>query len=47
MAEWIAVLRRMDGQTSLGDILGELGLTPSSIRKHLEEAVDYGIICFQ
>lgn len=47
MAEWIAVLRRMDGERSLGDILRELGLTPSSIRKHLEEAVDYGIICFR
>lgn len=47
MAEWIAVLRRMDGKRSLGDILGELELTPPSIRKHLEEALDYGIISFQ
>jgi hypothetical protein len=41
---WIAVLRRMDGKTLLGEILTKLGLKQADIRKHLEEALDYGVV---
>lgn len=44
MKEWLAVLRRTDGKRSLNEILSELGIPASKIRKHLEEALDYGIV---
>lgn len=44
MKEWLAVLRRIDGERSLNEILAELGIPASKIRKHLEEALDYGIV---
>ena len=44
LGDWIAVLRRMDGKISLGAILTELGLKQADIRKHLEEALDYGVV---
>jgi asparagine synthase (glutamine-hydrolysing) len=46
MPDWLAVLRRVDGQRSINDILSELGMPASKIRKHLEEALDYGIVSF-
>lgn len=46
VGEWIAVLRRMDGKTSLGAILAELDLKQAEIRKDLEEALDYGVVGF-
>ncbi len=39
-------LRRIDGKRSINEILSELGMPASKIRKHLEEALDYGIISF-
>ena len=47
MGDWIAVLLRMDGKTSLDAILAELGLKQAEIRKHMEEAVDYGVVGFR
>ncbi len=47
LGDWIAVLRRMDGKTSLDAILAELGLKQADIRKHMEEAVDYGVVGFR
>jgi len=44
LGDWISVLRRMDGKTSLGAIVSELGLKQADIRKHLEEALDYGVL---
>ncbi|CAK8715201.1 Glutamine amidotransferase type-2 domain-containing protein [Candidatus Electronema halotolerans] len=44
VGDWIAVLRRMDGRISLGTILEDLGLKQADIRKHLEEALDYGVV---
>jgi len=44
--DWLAVLRRIDGQRSINDILTELNMPASKIRKHLEEALDYGILGF-
>lgn len=44
LGDWIAVLRRMDGETSLGKILAELNLKQADIRKYLEEALDYGVV---
>jgi asparagine synthase (glutamine-hydrolysing) len=46
MPDWLAVLRRVDGQRSINDILAELGMPAAKIRKHLEEALDYGIVSF-
>ena len=46
MKDWLAVLRRIDGKRSINDILSELGMPASKIRKHLEEAIDYGILSF-
>jgi len=46
MRDWLAVLRRVDGQRSINDILAELGMPAAKIRKHLEEALDYGIVAF-
>jgi len=46
MKEWLAVLRRIDGKRSINDILSELGMPASKIRKHLEEALGYGVIGF-
>jgi asparagine synthase (glutamine-hydrolysing) len=46
MKDWLAVLRRIDGQHSINEILSELEMPVSKIRKHLEEALDYGILYF-
>ncbi|MCP4695822.1 MAG: hypothetical protein GY862_03075, partial [Gammaproteobacteria bacterium] len=46
MKDWLQVLRRIDGRRSINEILAELGMPPAKIRKHLEEAIDYGIVCF-
>ncbi len=44
VGEWISVLRRMDGKASLGEILADVNLNQADIRKHLEEALDYGVV---
>ncbi|MEM7127815.1 MAG: asparagine synthase (glutamine-hydrolyzing) [Chloroflexota bacterium] len=44
MADWINVLRRIDGRRSLRDILAELSLPEAAVRKQLEEAMDYKVI---
>ena len=46
MKEWLAVLRRIDGKRSINEILSELNMPASKIRKHLEEALDYEILSF-
>ena len=46
LADWLAVLRRIDGKRSINDILAELNLPQARIRKQLEEALDYEIITF-
>ncbi|KHD09723.1 hypothetical protein PN36_13250 [Candidatus Thiomargarita nelsonii] len=46
MKDWLAVLRRIDGKRSINEIISELGMPASKIRKHLEEALDYGIVSF-
>ncbi|RKZ89654.1 MAG: hypothetical protein DRR19_11300 [Candidatus Parabeggiatoa sp. nov. 1] len=46
MQDWLAVLRRIDGKRSINEILSELDMPASKIRKHLEEALDYGIVSF-
>lgn len=47
MKDWLNVLRRIDGRRSINDILNELELPMSRIRKHMEEALDYRIIYFK
>jgi hypothetical protein len=47
LGDWIAVLRRMDGKTSLDAILAKLGLKQADIRKHMEETVAYGVVEFR
>jgi asparagine synthase (glutamine-hydrolysing) len=44
---WLQILRRIDGKRSLKDLLEETGESESSIRKHLEEALDYGIVALR
>jgi asparagine synthase (glutamine-hydrolysing) len=44
VGKWISVLRQMNGKTSLGKILADLDLKQADIRKHLEEALDYGVV---
>ncbi|MCI5119499.1 MAG: hypothetical protein D3913_16495, partial [Candidatus Electrothrix sp. LOE1_4_5] len=44
VGKWISVLRQMDGKTSLGKILADIDLKQADIRKHLEEALDYGVV---
>jgi asparagine synthase (glutamine-hydrolysing) len=46
LADWLAVLRRIDGKRSINDILNELSLPEAKIRKQLEEALDYQLISF-
>lgn len=44
--EWLSVLRLIDGKCSINEILQKLELPVASIRKHLEEAVDFGVLTF-
>lgn len=44
MKDWLAVLRHIDGRRSINEILTELNIPVAKIRKHLEEALDYGIV---
>ncbi len=46
MKDWLAVLRQIDGQRSINNILSELNIPAAKVHKHLEEALDYGIIHF-
>ena len=46
LADWLAVLRRLDGKRSINEILAELNLPQARIRQQLEEALDYQIITF-
>lgn len=41
---WREVLRRVNGQRTLRSILDELGLTVDEVRKHADEAVDFGVL---
>lgn len=41
---WVQVLRRVDGERTLRDILAELQIDESDVRKYLEEALDFGVI---
>lgn len=43
-APWLKVLRQIDGEKSLRDILNQTGVTESEARKFLEEAIDYGVV---
>lgn len=42
--KWIDFLRRIDGQRSIADILGQLGIEAGSIWKFLEEALEQRVL---
>ncbi|KAF6627794.1 asparagine synthase (glutamine-hydrolyzing) [Paenibacillus sp. EKM208P] len=42
--QWLRVLRKINGEQSLKEILSDLDITESEIRKFLEEAIDFGVI---
>lgn len=41
---WREVLRRVDGEQSLGDILTEVGVTLDEVRTEIEEALQFEIL---
>jgi asparagine synthase (glutamine-hydrolysing) len=41
---WREVLRRVDGVRPLGTLLAEVGAPLENIRKHLEEALEFGVV---
>lgn len=43
---WLQVLEKLDGHTSLTEILAQLSISEASIRTHLEEALDCQLVLF-
>lgn len=41
---WLQVLRQVDGEKTLGEILEKEAVAESDIRKFLEEAIDFGVL---
>lgn len=44
LTDWRQVLRRIDGQRTLGTILDELGLTLPAVQKHIDEAIAFAVL---
>ncbi|WP_442756448.1 asparagine synthase (glutamine-hydrolyzing) [Methylocystis sp. JAN1] len=42
---WVRFLRHVDGAQSVAEILDEIGMSDAEVWKHLEEAVEYNVLC--